>query len=85
MRMLDRDPSTRIDLGGVLDFVGDYVERSKEEKVKKYKVMLQEVVGGVGVMGAIAGAFKWSHQPAEPMSMDLRLYGRLCGRLSMQC
>jgi serine/threonine protein kinase len=84
-KMLEADPEARITLGGVIDFLSEYVEQKREERLDSYRVLAKSVVSGVGIMGAMLGTFNWKSAPASPTTtsnMDLKLYGRLYCRLS---
>lgn len=83
--MLDADPFKRIPLEGVLDFLHKYTEKRRQERLNVYRGLSKTVMGGLGVMGAILGAFNWKDEPSSPSTisnMDLKLYGRLCYKLS---
>jgi hypothetical protein len=83
--MLQADPSKRIDLEGVLDFLYKRAEKKRQARLSVYRGLSKTVIGGLGVMGAILGAFNWKDEPSSPSTisnMDLKLYGRLCSKLS---
>lgn len=52
------------------------------KRLESYRKLAKSVVGGVGVMGTLLAAFDYIKEPASPVSMDLKLYGRLCSRLA---
>jgi serine/threonine protein kinase len=85
INMLQADPSKRIDLEGVLDFLYKRAEKKRQARLSVYRGLSKTVIGGLGVMGAILGAFNWKDEPSSPSTisnMDLKLYGRLCSKLS---
>jgi len=80
--MLDSDPDSRIDLFGVCEFTQRYVEKQKLRRLEVYRNLAKPVIEGVGVMGTLLAAFDYIKEPASPVSMDLKLYGRLCHKLA---
>lgn len=83
--MLEIDPKKRINLNGVLDCLQVREEKDRQKRLNVYRGLAKSVVGGMGVMGAILGAFQIKDEPDSPSTtsnMDLRLYGRLYSKLA---
>jgi serine/threonine-protein kinase ULK/ATG1 len=82
--MLEPNPENRINLNGVLDFMDEYNFQQREIRLRFYKKLSIQSLMGVGVVGSIICAMnmKISSSPQPPSRMDLRLYGKLCQRMT---
>jgi hypothetical protein len=82
--MLDLDPENRIDMNGVLDLLTNYKNKQIEIKLNHYRKLSMRCLTGIGVMGEMIAAMGLVPEsgPSSPTSMDLRLYGKLCSRMT---
>jgi hypothetical protein len=81
--MLEPNPEERISMNGVLDFMDSYNEQLKQIKLNIYKQLSLQGMTSIGVMGSIIGSLNASFSKVpSPTSMDLRIYGRLCRKLT---
>lgn len=82
-KMLEPNPEDRLSMNGMLDFMDSFTLKQRQNKIDQYRRLSMKSMLSMGVMGAIIGAMNIKPCMApSPKSMDLRLYGRLCQRLT---
>ena len=79
--MLEPEPSKRIELVDLLDFVHTYEKEQNEKKLKRFQRMSKKYKNHYGMFGSIAGGFMRSCEMKGPLNLDFKMCSRLINEI----
>ena len=81
--MLEPEPSKRIELVDLLDFVHTYEKDQNDKKLRRFQKMSRKYKNHYGMFGSIAGGFMNYCKVAEkgPLNLDFKMCSRLINEI----